>query len=240
MFWISRPAEDAERLAAELQAGGVDIVCAPLMERVFEKVAFDEGSLAQGLIATSRGGLRGAVQSGLPSAYYQKPLFVIGAASANFAKSLGFKDIRLPTDGRGAADLVPLIVSSLSPDQPLLHLRGDQAAFDLKGALEARGYALREVYTYRMAEHSGLDRDIIKRLSGGEIKGIILMSARTARVYRTLMQNAGLTDLMSSLCHVCLSTAVAEALGVGADLRVEIAEKPCQTAIVDLVKSLSV
>lgn len=250
MIWITRPAEEAERLANALALHGVDACCFPLLKvthKPFDVSCFQE---LQGLVVTSRNGLRGAVNGDLPKAWFKLPLFAVGAASGDLAKTLGFEDVRVPPlshggqqagQSGGAVDLMPLIEAAGFAGKSLLQLRGDQVAFDLKGALAALDIELVEVLTYQIKEITALSTEFIEILKAGQIEKVCLMSPRTARVYDRLMMDAGLKTEMQGLEHVCLSLAVAESLPGFCDdetsLRVMIADNPTQEAMIEALLS---
>lgn len=216
MFWITRPIDDGERLAARLRDVGIESFLCPLLEPCFLTPPLPGADDIAGLIATSRNGLKALESAGLPFGYKDLPIFVVGPASAELASSLGFQDVRQPAEAGGAKALVPLLARAGSQAQPWLLLRGEDMAVDLQAHLADRDVQLLEIVMYRMgvpaALRNGLSPRLVRTIKSGTIEGVILMSSRTAAVYGEMMRTAKLEDEMSKMLHVCLSSAVADTL----------------------------
>ena len=239
-IWITRPLDDANRLADVFVAEGIEPFVWPLMQVDFP--CPDLGQLpgdVQALIVTSRNGIRGAAETSFPMEWLDIPVFAVGAGTATLVRGFGFRDVRVG-QGRGET-LVPVIADAgLDKGLPLVHLRGDEVAFDMKAALGRLGFELFEAETYRVVEALQLTERLIAPLRSGRVSGVVLMSPRTARCYRRVMEAAGLGDVMAGLRHYCISEAAAAPLdgvpmtsGKG---RVMIADAPSQAGILAIVK----
>lgn len=239
-IWITRPLDDANRLAEALNKAGVEPFVWPLLDVDFP--CPDLGQLpddVQALIVTSRNGIRGAAETSFPTGWLEIPVFVVGDGTATLARGFGFRDVR---QGEGRAEaLVPVIADAgLDRSSPLVHLRGDAVAFDMKAALESLGFELFEAETYRVVETQRLSARVIEPLCSGRVTGVVLMSPRTARCYCRVMKAAGLGDVMMGLCHYCISEAAAAPLEGMMDERsggaVIIADEPSQSGILAALK----
>ena len=226
-IWITRPLDDANRMADAFLAEGIEPFVWPLLHVDFP--CPDLGQLpgdVQALIITSRNGLRGAAETSFPPEWLEKPVFAVGEGTATLVRGFGFRDVRVGP-GRGEG-LVPLVAEAgLDTSLPLVHLRGDEVAFDMKAALAPLGYTLFEAETYRVVEALRLTERAVARLKSGGVTlegvssqavasegvgGVTLMSPRTARCYRRVMAEAGLDDVMAGLQHFCISEAAAAPL----------------------------
>ena len=127
---VTRPEPDGSRQAKALTALGHTVLLEPLLEITFEADGALEFDGVQGVIATSRNGLRALEAAGGP-APVDLPLYAVGEASARKARELGFKNVHEGAgDGTG---LVELVCEEASPGEgALLHLAGDHLATDLK------------------------------------------------------------------------------------------------------------
>lgn len=218
---ITRPAEDAAHLAAELQRLGHEPEIYPLLEIKFQPLPFPplEGAA---LIVTSRNALRGLVHSITPDeALYSRPLYAVGEATAHFASQHGFQDVR--TGAGTAKDLVPLITGSTKPNAGvLLYLTGEHLAYDLEMALAAEGFSVRRVITYEAQEASEASlSDFISKLQSGVIDGVILMSPRTATIFAKVFDRVKLSQDPGNITCYCLSESIAKPLRHFAKLPVE-------------------
>ena len=127
------------------------------------------------------------------------------------ATELGFADV---TAGPGTGeDLSRLIAGTLDPKAgPLVHLAGETLAFDLKSALRAKGFTVRQPVLYRAVPATRLPESVLYLLKAGKLDGVILMSPRTAGHLRRPGGPARRGNASSRLVCYCLSAAVAEAV----------------------------
>jgi uroporphyrinogen-III synthase len=208
---VTRPAPDAAGEMEALAARGHEGIAAPLLtiEEVRD-VALDlEG--AQALIVTSRNALRALSRHGAFEAARKLPLFAVGAATARAARELGFATT-LEGPGNGAG-LAALIAGKADPDAGrFVHLAGETLAFDLKAALEPRGFKVNQTVLYRAVPATELPASVLSLIEQGRVDGVILLSPRTARTYLALLERHGVLAQGGRPVCYCLSEAVAEVL----------------------------
>jgi len=231
---VTRPEAGAAELEAALQALGHEVTVEPLL--TIETMAIDAAVLAGagGVIATSRNGLRALAQSAALAQAVKLPIFTVGPATAGLARELGFQRI-IAGDG-SASDLVPLILASEAcANRPLVHVAGEELAFDLAAELGGRGIEVRKVSAYRAVPAPSLSPGTMQAIAGGTLDAVILMSPRTATIFAALAGKAGLNEPAGRLAYVCLSANVAAALRGLAPADVNIAVRPNFPAILDAV-----
>ena len=231
---ITRPEPDAAELRAQLDALGHEVTVEPLLriERLPIAAATLDGVAA--VIVTSRNGLRALAESAAFEGARALPIIAVGPGTAQLAREFGFAHV---IEGPGTArDLVPLIVetSSTRPG-PLAHVRGEDVAFDLHGALRAHGLKVREVVAYRAVPASGLEPRTAALLGAGAIDAVILMSPRTGAIFARLMTVGGLREVAGKLVFLCLSPAVAASIEPLGPRRVEVSESPNSAAMLATV-----
>jgi len=231
---VTRPEPDASRQALALEAIGMGVVVEPLMRIEFNDCEPLDLDGVQALIATSRNGLRALER--LPELERARalPLIAVGPASAEKARALGFGAVY---EGSGTADgLVEIVQAHAAPERgAVLHLAGASLASDLKGALEALGFQVRQPVLYRATGSSQLSEPVGAAMRAGDIGGVVLMSPRTAKIYRVLIEEAGLMQAASNVIHFCLSPAVAARLeGAGFD-DVRICARPREDDLLALI-----
>jgi uroporphyrinogen-III synthase len=208
---VTRPEPDARHEVETLAARGHEAVPAPLL--VIEEVKGVPIDLdgAQALIVTSRNALRALSRHSALAAARKLPLFAVGAATARAARELGFAAvIEGPGTGAGLAELIG--AKAMPSGGRLVHLAGETQAFDLQGALEARGFRVSAPVVYRALPAAELPAQALRSLKDGKLDGVILMSPRTAKTFLALLERYGaLTQGRRLVCY-CLSEAVAEVL----------------------------
>lgn len=257
-IWITRPKNDAQRFCDALQNAGLLGVFEPVIEPLLdvEHLDVDLGRLLSqtsigAVIATSRNAVRAISQNIHMERLFHFPFFAVGQSTGDLAKSLGFEDVRIG-GGRGA-DLLPLIRefdgnTHTSERMKYFLLRGDIQAFDLKSALEKGEPALThqvvEILCYQMREAEQLSDEMLVELRAGHIEAVVLLSPRTAKVYKQLICKHGLGAQASGLQHFCLSEAVADVLKFGPEtekndfnpIHLDISEFPSQDHLIDCIK----
>lgn len=234
---ITRPKTDAGEFRARLEALGHQVMAEPLMDIValpIEKSAL-EG--AQGLIATSRNGLRALAASDALPAVLDRPLFAVGAATAEQARSMGFRHVVAgPGTGR---ELVPIIAGAAGAQNgPLVHVAGEVVAYDLAAPLGAHGLDVRKITAYRAVAATHLSTETHAALRAGTIETVILMSPRTAAIFAQLAGTTELKETARRLTYLCLSAGVAEKLAPLAPRHVVIASEPDTQAILEALTGL--
>ena len=232
---VTRPEPDATRQAELLAARGHEPVLAPLLviESATEMPLELDG--AQALIVTSRNALRALATHRDLAASLQFPLFAVGEATAKAATELGFTKV---TSGPGTGEaLSRLITETLPPNAgALVHLAGETVAFDLKSALKAKGFTLRQPVLYRALPATRLPESALSVLNAGKLDGVILMSPRTAAIFAALVVRHGALTQASRLDCYCLSAAVAQVVEP-LQARAIVAARPYEEDILALLNS---
>jgi len=211
-----RPAPDGALDVAALERRGVAALAAPVMEAAYLDISVPEASMAGGLIFTSRHAIAAFLDcfdGGLPSDWSSLPVFVVGRATGRVARRAGFHDVTVGTGG--GAGLVPLIRARQDlPVLPILWPCAVHRGFDMQAALAPQI----EVMThpvYQMTALRQLDGTAITMLGDGRVAAVILMSVRSAGLFRELVSQY---DLDAQIPHITLiagSAAIAAAAGPG-------------------------
>lgn len=228
---VTRPAPDGAKQAEALRARGHEPVLAPLLDIKFEQPRLDLDGV-QALIVTSRNALRALATHPQSKQLTPLPLFAVGEATAAAARDLGFAQV---TTGPGkAAGLAERLRAELDPaNGALLHLAGEDLAFDLASALPI--FELRQPVLYRAVPAAALPEEALRALKAGKVDAAILMSPRTAEIFGSLLRKEDAMELGSLICY-CLSEAVAEAASpLGSRRRV--APTPQEEDILALIDS---
>jgi uroporphyrinogen-III synthase len=187
---------------------------------------------------TSRNGVRALAASEASSAARKLAVYCVGEETAALARTAGFGIVAA---GAGRAqDLVPLLKRELQPDGgALVHVAGEQLAFDLAGALTEQGFTVRTLTAYRAITADRLSQSAAAGIASGSIDAVLLMSPRTASTFAKLVQTAGLAHSAAKLDFICLSEAVAGGLGALAPDRPTIAKTPNRAGIVAAVRRVA-
>jgi uroporphyrinogen-III synthase len=165
-------------------------------------------------------------------------MLAVGSGTGEAARNAGFTVIA-EGDAGGAA-LAERTACTLDPKQgTILYACGDVVAFDLTGALAARGFSVRPVVVYRSVAAQSLPEAVGTALRAHSLDAVLLMSPRTSQVWVHLIQTAGLEQEVRHVAHLCLSEAVAAPIRQIAGPKVQIAVQPNSEEILALVEHLS-
>lgn len=222
---------EPDPLREALVAAGHSVADAPLLSIALTGPMPDLDGV-QALIVTSRNGLSAVAP--LPEAALRLPLFAVGPATADLARSLGVRRIvEGPGTGRGLAEVIRAEVDPGAG--ALVHLAGDTLAFDLRSALAPHGFDIRTEIVYRTETVAAFPPEVADTLRQGGFDAVVLMSPRTARVYARLVGAAELAGAASRMLHVCLSEAVARELVPLGPVRVAVARSPHSQEMLALI-----
>lgn len=229
---VTRPAVDAEAMAATLRSLGHETECHPLLEIVPRPCPASALEGVGALIVTSRNALRSLAENGgvAGEAARGLPVFCVGEATAALARQMGFTTTH--TGPGTAKELAPLILRSATPSTgTLLYLTGDHLAFDLEAILTAGGLTVRRVVAYESRELSAdAAAHLVEKLRTG-VDGVILMSPRSASVLARLL---GAAQSPGAIICYCLSEAVAKPLRGLANVSVCVARHPTEADLLAL------
>ena len=225
---VTRPEEDAGPLTAKLAAMGHEVVMAPLLE-IRPRAGVAIPALPwQAIAVTSANGIR-ALPGGHNLTSFRT--LTVGPQSLKAALAAGFT---AEAHGGDVDGLAAFIRDHLDPRAgPILYLSGAETAGDLEAQLAAAGFACRRVVLYDAApaETLGPVEDALRQ---GRLDAVLLYSPRSAKIWRGLVEAAGLHAEAARPCHLCLSRNVAAALPEG--WNTAIAASPDEAAILRLLE----
>ncbi len=161
------------------------------------------------------------------------PVFTVGDATASACRNAGFGQVF--SAGGDVTSLAQLIVSKQMQigAGTMLYPAAQDRSGDLEGALEKAGIDCRMVPVYRMKEAADVPREVEEKLRAGSYDGILIYSRRSAAALLRLLKRRGLDHNFSNLRIYAISQQAAEPL---CDyMKVEVAEDPCENALLDLV-----
>jgi len=232
---ITRPQEDAEPLAAELAAIGVESLIAPLLSiEEFESETPDITGV-QALLLTSANGVRAFARL---SNERKLVICAVGDATARAAQDAGFENIE--SAAGDVETLATLVREKLDfRDGALLHVAGSKVAGDLAGLLGQSGFDYRRVQLYHAIKAIDLPPRCLSAIKDKQVDGVVLYSPRTAQAFVDLLTKAGLDNYTGQLSAFCLSAAVAAKIAARDWARVVVAKTPDQAALIKSVQENS-
>lgn len=231
---VTRPVEDAERIAAPLRDRGVEVMVEPLLGIVPRAGIEVDTTGVQAILLTSANGVR-ALAGALGSDPVPRhlPALAVGDQTAAVARELGFVNVSAAEGD--VHSLAALVRATLDPKGgPLLHASGSHIAGDLGVMLEGDGFSVRRVQLYESRTAAAFSHDFRDALRAGTVDAVLLYSPRTAKTFATLADQGELRDACKGVAAYCLSRAVADALGDLPFSAVRVAPRPEQDALLTL------
>jgi uroporphyrinogen-III synthase len=228
---VTRPREEAEDLARQLQGRGHRVLIEPMLTiQPLTDASLDlDGAAA--LLLTSANGVRALARH---TARRDLAVLAVGAATALAAQQAGFADVAA---GQGdVAALAALARQRFNPgDGVLVHVAGSAVAGDLAGGLGADGYQVRRAVLYNAETTERLSAASRAALAAGQIDGVLFFSPRSAATFVKLLLQDGLGEICRGIDLYGLSAAVAEAAAGVPWRRCNIAAMPRQDDLLALL-----
>ena len=227
MILLTRPHEDSHLMAQELAKHGVDSFIAPLFEIEFIPQAFEPNNF-DAFIFTSKNAVRVYCQ------HYDirdKAVFAVGAATAELAKQLGFKQI---TTANGTVDeLIKTITRSVTDYKlKLIHIAGEEVTGDLAQELLTSDLICKEIMLYRKHYVRNLHQETIAKISKNAFHGIVFLSPNTASAFNQLIEKHELCDSIKLCTAFCISKNTADKLIAKWWENIAVAKEPNQKALI--------
>jgi len=199
---VTRPAEEAGRTAAAAVAAGFDAVEAPLLTIEPLDFAVPPGAFDAVLFTSARA--PALVAAGAPD-LLALPAYAVGSRTAEALADAGF---RLARTGEADGSAI-LALAAAAGVRRILQLAGtDTAPGDVPPGLRVV-----RVPVYAARRAPALPPVALSALRAGTVFATLLFSARTARHFRRLAEQAGLDPGTQRI--VALSPAVAHGAGQG-------------------------
>jgi uroporphyrinogen-III synthase len=229
---LTRPLEDSEKLAGTLEGMGHRVLISPVLRIVlYSDIAIPEQAY-QAIAITSANGSRALEGNPALNQLSRLPVFTVGAQSGEAAMQVGFRNVE--ATGGDVSLLATRILTSCNPQSgPVLYLSGQDIAGDLEGMLGQKGFEVRRVVLYEAVPARALENETAQALRKGDVDGVLLYSRRSARIWRTLVESAGLAAPARLVRHYCLSPKVAAALTP--DYVTLTAKKPSEASLLALL-----
>ncbi len=213
-LWVTRPILDAPKQEIILQKNGYKTICFSLLDIQIHKKTIDTSD-CQAVIFTSANGIRAFVQN---KGDLNLPVYAVGESTKQQALEYGFKKV-ISANG-DINDLSDVIKENLNPNNgTLYHSAGSIIAKDLGALLDSFGYNVRRVALYDALPCEHISEYLQKSIKNNEIKGVLLMSPRTADIFVRLINKYVLDKYIQNMVIFSLSNTVAsKCSGFGANI----------------------
>ncbi|MCB1652254.1 MAG: uroporphyrinogen-III synthase [Alphaproteobacteria bacterium] len=204
MILITRPHDQARKTALDLEQKGYKTFCEPMLDICPLEYAAPDLSIYNAIIFTSAQAVR-LFGNTAPDAN-TKRIYCVGKQTHKHAKNLGFTQT-LCAQG-SAENLANLIIRNEPYGSKLLHVRGEDIAYDLSPALKNKGIICEPLILYKASPRQKLSEECVKKLQSGQISAATFYSARTAKIFMHLVKQEGIEDCLKNIKPLCISQTV--------------------------------
>lgn len=235
---VTRPAHSAERTAERLRKLGHDPVLLPLAYPVHRpEAALRALASSQGAIAvTSAEAIRALASLGEAlEAHLSRPLFAVGKATAEAAKTIGFKTVH-NSQGSGA-ELADLIAENrgLLDNLPLLYLAGSPRSAGFEARLADLALSCEPIECYAMRDEEPTEDQLRHVFLSSRADAVLLYSRHTAEIFAGLPFFRKQGDALATTKLLCMSEAVASAIPESWRQNSLVAASPDEAALFELL-----
>jgi uroporphyrinogen-III synthase len=220
---ITRPAAEAEALAAALARRGFLPVPAPLLRVVPRAVTVPQG--VEAVLVSSGNALPALAGVALP-------LFAVGDATARRAREAGFATVL--SAGGDAQDLAALAAARLRPGARLLLAAGAGQGGALAAALRDAGFAVHRRVAYAARPVGRLPAAAVRAIEAGELRAALFLSAETARCFARVLPPA-LAPRLAAVEALVIGRPAADALTLLPFRRVRVSVAPTLDQVLALL-----
>lgn len=204
---ITRPAEDAERLAQTVTERGFTPIIEPLLNIIAQDHTLPETDQISSLIFTSKNAVRSLQQSDIRK-LKQIPVFTVGDKTATCAREAGFEDI---TSASGTVDDLKQILQnagSFDADKFILYISGQDITDDLSDL----SLNIKRVVTYKAETPSSFSPALVSHIKERNLQAISFFSERTASHFVALITKENLDGELDNIAALCISEKVRKAV----------------------------
>ncbi|WP_157016583.1 uroporphyrinogen-III synthase [Mesorhizobium xinjiangense] len=226
---VTRPEPGASATARRLAALGHAPLVMPLSETRPLAGQTPPETVPNAVAVTSANALRHA-DSRLLTSLLQTPCFAVGARTADLAGEAGFKNVLAA--GGDSRSLAATIGERLPAGAHIFYLCGRTRRCEFEQLLAAAGYACTPLETYETRALTP-DPAILKR--AGAVDCALVYSPNGARALAGLAGSDEFAPCFEKTQFLCLSPAVADALGRLGTQRVRVAGRPDEEALFALL-----
>jgi len=231
---VTRPRHEAETLAAQLAARGVEAVIEPMIEIVERGGGPLDLAGVRAILCTSANGARALARA---SGERGVPVFAVGDATARAARAAEFGAVE--SAGGDVGDLARLVMARFRPGEGrLLHVAGSDVAGDLAGVLGRAGFTVERAVLYDARPSTGLSSATARLIDGGAVGLALFFSPRSAAIFTRLVDRACVAPGLASTVAVSISAAADAALAELPFRDRLVAAAPTQAALLARVDTL--
>jgi uroporphyrinogen-III synthase len=233
---LTRPREDSEAMAADIEALGYIPFIEPMLEIVPQAASFPDFDDYGGFVFTSANAVKtlpNSVFDQLPA--LGKPVYALaphtGQSLPWFAQyAITEKGSGLELSARIAKDLA---AGEVQGDKPFLHICG----IDVARPMMVDGLVIEQFPVYKAEAAQVLSDDCQNMIRNGDFFAATFFSTRTAETFVSLAVKYGLDTSVSSTKALCLADSMVKSVRALPWQDVQAASQPEKQSLLELLKA---
>jgi len=232
---VTRPEPGASETAVRLEAAGFEPVRLPLTR--IETIAsgrIPDPADYDAVAVTSANALRHASPALLESMAGRKS-YAVGARTAEAASQAGLSPRVV---GDGEVETFARAIVEAEPGGRIVYLCGRVRREPFERILVAGGLQVEAIETYDTLTVDHSSAVLSAATEGNPIWGALVYSAAGARKLADLLAEHQANPVFARMRFFCISQRVADALGLKGGARIDVAERPTEEAMLQLLTSV--
>jgi len=230
-FLVTRALPQAKETAEKLEKMGIKTLVEPCIRIQFnyqqESISFKKNTI---IIVTSK---NGAEAFAMACSNHNFRIITVGRKAQDFLCSKGFSQVI--HSAKHMNDLLKYIKLNFVPrEDEFIYFRARHVAKNLKSALPDHHF--REVISYEAVAKTNFSKVLIELIKEGKINGLLLYSARTAKIFAELAEKAGISKFLDKMIIFCLSPSLVEVCRAIPHREIFTAATPTENSLLKLVK----
>jgi len=210
MILITRPEEEAKKLAEMLERQGFECMAEPMIKIKYLKPDWENI-------------LKSPVQSFISTSKNSRKFLPAGQVLA-----------AIPEQGKDAQELANWIIKNLTPEKgKLVYLRGDVISFDMAKTLTGKGFAVEEKIVYESQAPEVFSQNFLYNYHLLELA--TFFSTRSLENFLTLIRQNKMEGKLKKLRILCMSEEISAAAYGHKFAKIYIADAPNLAAMIEKI-----
>jgi uroporphyrinogen-III synthase len=181
---LTRSQPEADETASELRERGHEVMVEPMLTIGFAPAP--EDLHPDGLIVSSKNGVRALAEWKASKRWHAIPLFAVGDETAEAARAEGFREVKSASGT--SEDLAKLVLREFPPGKGrLVYVAAEERSPTLETRLGEAGHEFQTVVAYKATPPAALSEPTATALGEGKVDGVLLFSRRAAETLRSLL-----------------------------------------------------
>ena len=209
----------------------------PMLKAEYVSMELPEIKENTSLVFTSAHGVESFVRC---HAARSNAVYTVGDDTAQAARTAGFEHIISAKGDVGALAGLLIQQHAQTPLISYIYVRAEEISQDLAVNLCESGIFLQEIVGYRANNVQNLSIMMLQALDKGQIKAVLLFSARGAQCFAELLEQYDRESRLKTVQALCIAPSVLKSVSVLPFKDIHIANGPDRHGMMELIENISI